>query len=336
MRFLELGITRSSDYRITSVNSLGMVAGVRGSLADTSAPQGVYWKDDTLREVAERLTRALGQLDHGSAEIRQINERGDILCLLFSKAGLEGSALLRAGEEAVVLGHARATLWAEDLNNHGQVVGAILEEGRDPVAFVWQDHVLRRLGPGIGKLVNDKGQVVIEDYATDTYSLWTDGQRTPIDLSVFPPDGSLHLSALNNRGQIAGTFQRRRPFASIPFFWDGSTLVQLEYTGEALDLNDRGQVVGTLVTSKPGADPARFPLLWRAGVVTRLCGQQGEAQAISENGLIAGVVEEEGGRRPVIWSDRALETDPLSAKLLPSAQRAQRERQQELTEVVKR
>ncbi len=144
------------------------------------------------------------------------------------------------------------------INNRGQVVG----EWESPVlggprAFLWDPanpvQFFHDLGPGRAYGINDSGLVVGErptgPFGFGRAVLWDTVSGGLVDIGGFWGVGVLssQANAINNNGQVAGTFADSQ--RSHAFVWDSSNGIQdLSNLGRAFEfargINDAGIVVG--------------------------------------------------------------------------------------------
>ena len=159
------------------------------------------------------------------------------------------------------------------LNNVGQVVGSCTDG-----AFVrdrnGQITVLNFPGAEgtVAAGINDLGHVVGQYWGTLFGQglqrfhgfLWKDGDYVTID-AAFPDAMFTSLSAINNAGQIIGTYLHQRSGSSDPndydseiaFVYDNGTFTSLEFPGAStpfvccgattlpMDINNAGQILGS-------------------------------------------------------------------------------------------
>lgn len=208
-----------------------------------------------------------------------------IACAAVLVAGMAAPASAHGTGRTTQLG---VTECAHDINERGTVVldTALLRNGRTEAL------------PGglqTGALLNNKGHVVgTVDGAT---ALW-DGTQTVVIGPVAPEDQYAFVSAINERGDVAGTsgeyggqskaFVRTR---------DGAVRVLSEpgVTAGANGLNDRGQVVGYVME-----DGVQVPVRWnKDGSMTRLAplvpGASALAVDINDSGVMVGYSYEAAG-----------------------------------------
>jgi probable HAF family extracellular repeat protein len=115
--------------------------------------------------------------------------------------------------------------------------------------------------------------------------LWQAGRMTDLGRGNVP-------SAINERGQVAGSGQRRA------FLWQHGKITPLVTAGDrsyATAINDRGEIVGDVWTSGGGR-----AVLWRAGKAIDL-GISGEPSAINAQGEIVAVGPGASSADAFVW-----------------------------------
>ena len=203
------------------------------------------------------------------------------------------------------------------VNNRGEVVGAALNAISDPFpgrypdstyfifgngteshAFLWRDGTMQDLetlgGPDSAAfLLNERGQVAGAsdvDYASNVVTggptvhpfLWQHGKM--VDLVAHAPAGMFggtygSVSALNDRGQVAGTMNLTGDLTWHSFLWDEGKLTDLGTLGgavtTAIGMNNSGHIVGrsdftALCEACPPGDQKQLhrPFFWKDGVIT--------------------------------------------------------------------
>ena len=149
-----------------------------------------------------------------------------------------------------------------DLNNRGEVVGGISGKYLPGIsgyaAFYWFDGVLVDLGANWEKnlstavSVNDFGVILgtVEGFGDELDRIFEIDPEGNISYPApFDPAVDVRAKAINDTGQIVGTYHPSPNGASIPFFWDRTTppydlvpgWADLVFFG---GLNNLGQVAG--------------------------------------------------------------------------------------------
>jgi len=206
-------------------------------------------------------------------------------------------------------------------------------------AFAWHDGVLTDLGalPGVNTSVANwisaNGLIagISENGLIDPLLgvpevravFWKDGEV--IDLGTLEGGFESAASAVNSRGQVAGTFLNRVPDPFSPFgqagtevhafLWESGVMKDLGTLGGpetvAYFVNERGQVVGTSFTS-PTANPASGlptldPFLWENGKMLdlgTLGGTSGTPNGLNNRGQVVGLSNLAGDQtaHPFLWT----------------------------------
>jgi probable HAF family extracellular repeat protein len=206
-------------------------------------------------------------------------------------------------------------------------------------AFAWHDGVLTDLGalPGVNTSVANWISVngliagISENGLIDPLLgvpevravLWKDGEV--IDLGTLEGGFESAASAVNRRGQVAGTFLNTVPDPFSPFgqagtevhafLWESGVMKDLGTLGGpetvAYFVNERGQVVGTSFTS-PTANPASGlptldPFLWENGKMLdlgTLGGTSGTPNGLNNRGQVVGLSNLAGDQtaHPFLWT----------------------------------
>lgn len=182
-----------------------------------------------------------------------------------------------------------------------------------------------------GSIVGVGGQYNQEPYQVNIGLMWKDGIKTwfPSETGDFRTTGTL---GVNEKGQAVGRMRILWNDASpVPFFWDGTTLHQLEHWrvyrgGGAADINNDGTIVGWNV---PNA------IVWKQGqryiLPTLFAGVSmfgDQANGVNDKGVVVGWSysgpEADARSRAVVWlNGRVYElSSALDAPGRPAAARA--------------
>ena len=145
--------------------------------------------------------------------------------------------------------------------------------------------------------INDRGQIVgtASDMKGHTHAvLWQDGKI--IDIGVLPGYDKSYASGINNVGQVVGWSEKpdsKYESTSQAFMWQKGKLQVLPTLGSAsmaVGINNKGQIAGFAFTSSF----VSHAVLWENGRIVDLGfapkGSLYEADAINDDGLIAGEV----------------------------------------------
>ena len=207
---------------------------------------------------------------------------------------------------------------ATDLNDHPQVVGAVLgKDDRD--AFIWDEAGGFRLLPNpfggstMAMGIDDSGRVVgsarFEGFVPPQAAVWDDGvlQRLELDLSV---DHASIATGISDDGWIAGYYRDTRTVAVFPtqaFAYHDGEVIHLGTLGGAgslaLDVGVGGRVIGE-AQNDAGAWRA---FLWFDDDMTdlgALGGAESRALALNAHGQIVGeAMTAAGAMRGFVWQD---------------------------------
>jgi len=270
------------------------------------------------------VTGAPRRLDTGASappatRIIGFNERGDVLVRLDNNHYDVRATLWRDGvaQELGGLGTLRAWTYANAWNSRGQVIGSSWVRNVAPTyeifhPFVWENGVMRDLGvlatypcgdsqedcsDGSAADINEAG--VIVGTATNAAGwprafVWVSGVMR--ELAAFPDRPTL-AHAINDRGQILGTFGGSDPGF---FVWDNGIARRVGSLGGATwawggAFGENGEVVGESQT----ANGELHAFVWQNGQMTDL--GPGSARAINRRGDIVGI----NGIRGMFWRKTA-------------------------------
>ncbi len=207
---------------------------------------------------------------------------------------------------------------ATDLNDHPQVVGAVLH-GDDADAFIWDEADGFRLLPnpfGGGSMamgIDAAGLVVghaqFPSFPSPQAAVWDEAGLHRLDLGLSADDFS-SATGISDDGWIAGYYQDTRPVAVFPpeaFAWHDGEAVALGTLGGAgsmaLAVGVGGRVIG--VAHDAAGDWRAF--LWFDGAMTdlgALGGAQSRALALNAHGQVAGeALNAAGDLRGFVWQD---------------------------------
>lgn len=144
---------------------------------------------------------------------------------------------------------------AHAINNRGQIIGISWNQVFSGRPFLWTDGVMTEL-PGLSDAldINDRGQIVGAVRAGGRFTpvVWENGTMTPLPLP--PGSWSILNAAINARGQVVGTLVTTSATTPthefrIAVLWQNGTVIvlpTLSPTGQAqaADINNRGEIVG--------------------------------------------------------------------------------------------
>jgi len=323
---VDLGTLNPDDQfdQAFGINNYGQVSGF--ALSATGIARGFLWTPDAPHGGTGQMTD-LGPSTGGQASAYKINDYGQVL---FNSAdgaflwtpdvpnGTSGSATSIGG---LISEH---TVGGAGLNSVGQVVGC----GYPGVCFLWTPDMPQAttgtfnayfngtdFEPGFGwsssqgsaNGVNDSGQV------TGSFSLIGTGfpilHSDPNDhysaSDIIPASANSpgEGEAINNAGHIVGYAFFPGVGARHPFFYDGTTMLDLSNgpDGSAFGINSSDQVVGAV---------GGRAFLYTGGVSYRLVDLidpstgwiPSEAFGINDSGQIAGIGNHNGENRVFLMS----------------------------------
>ncbi len=235
---------------------------------------------------------------------------------------------------------------ANDINNHGRVVGAA-SNGENVRAFYTDGGgSLFDLGTPLGTTdsfarayaINDTGTVAgVARNASNTASeatLWTFDQfGMPVPTTIGSPVDEVFSEALgiNDLGHAVGRYSDPVSSRTRAFFYDGSTSIDLGLlqdepgfsNARALDINDAGQIVGYVAQFDNAPSFGGAAVLWQDGqifdlndlIVPNSSWELFSAQGINDAGQIVGFGRFEGQTRAFVLT---VVPEPASFMLLGS------------------
>ena len=197
----------------------------------------------------------LGTIGGAYSNARGLNDRGEVVGASpttegFTHAFLWSNGVMRdLGTLGGRFSEARA------ISASGQVTGLAFYTDREAHAFLWDGQMtdlgaLQDFAASWGVALNERGDVIGQSSRESDNPeqsrpfLWRHGL-----LSALPgPDPYapyLTANAVNNRGQVAGGYERRLPFVRVAVVWDDGTLWELGGSNSyAMAINQQGDVVG--------------------------------------------------------------------------------------------
>ena len=269
----DLGTLAGGDYSIAeAINRNGDIVGESGSYSEPGAIHAVLWHGGAIHD--------LGTLG-GTSVATAINGSGVIV----------GSSQLQPSGAQF-----RAVMWRQGvmrvlptiagsyydmptvLNAVGDAAGYTLQPSGTPHAALWTNGTVQDLGEGRAIALNNLGQVLVQ--GADSYPfIWDHGRKITFPASV------LTATALNDCGQVAGTYLPVGSAQEHGFLWQRGVLTDL---GELspISLNNEGQVLAGSTTTYGLA------YVWDHGTVTQLLPETGTTAMptlINDNGLVTGI-----------------------------------------------
>ena len=195
---------------------------------------------------------------------------------------------------------------AVDVNERGQVVGTAdtrEREGGYPIshAFLWLNGKIRDLGRADKAVaVNNRGEVIFEQYGTRDAFLWANGSVR----SLSPSDErETDANGINDRGQVIGQWGWWK--GEKDWLWQNGEYTKLDF--RPVGINERGQIVGI----GPSGDWTKA-VRWTDGRMEILTpparsrtrgSMTPRAYSINGSGLMVGYFVPKGLRsaRPCLW-----------------------------------
>jgi uncharacterized membrane protein len=157
-------------------------------------------------------------------------------------------------------------MWAQDINNRGDVVGMSLHhDGLNNVGFLYRNGQLQPLRHPAGRLVgnargiNDRGDIVADSPDGIPVVYRADGSMTDLRTGLGPrwPYGGGMM--INNAGWVAGQIYGPDTPSEVTFVYDGRRSQVLDIPGLSshtpVALNDAGEL---LVDAYRGADTEHY------------------------------------------------------------------------------
>ena len=271
-----LGTLGGTASEAVAINDRGQVIGI--SRTPTATRHAFIWQSGTITD--------LGTLGGDDAFPTAINNEGQVIGESTTAAGAEHAFLWQNGAMTDLGSLNGNSSVARAINDSGEIVGDIdspVGEGYPIEAVVWTNGTLTELGtfgaPGArGRAVDRQGDVLVElaDKAGDSAGgvLLRDGRPSrirPLGGSVpVNQGGSLVLTGLNNRGEVAGYGYTRRG-ARRSFIWQNGRMTLLPTRdgvqppwGAPVQLNNAGELIGTTWLAIRGArGNTQHGLIWR-------------------------------------------------------------------------
>ncbi len=251
-----------------AVNNRGQVVGVYDAPISSGGLQGTIWSEqDQLQRISDFVPFAIN--DHGDMAGNCLlgpNEWGPPCIAVTDQNGQRTLHPIDVGAAAI---EARA----EDINDHGEVVGTISYATGVTRAFRWS--------------------------ARDGLLLLEPGSSTQSSTAL----------AINNRGLVVGQTSDENTFVATEWTWSGEIAAQLTTNSTAIDINDHGIALVTTLAPTTGGFESK---VWipELGVfeLPRLSGSTGAplASEINNHNQVVGQIESGGGLNfhLVVWNVR--------------------------------
>ena len=232
LRFEVTEIVSAESIYPAAINNHGVVV---GGIANGARLQPFIYESGIVE-----------MLPFEDAVVTDINDAGD-----FTISANSAGYVVRAGLVTALQSSPDAPFYPRRLNNHGIVVGTVVQTYLHSYAASWSNGVVRHLSPISGHSasdINDSGVAIgsmLENPYSLTATIFRDGQAIP--LGTVPGSPSSDAEAVNSRGEIlvrgyssegVRTFLFRAgtmlDIGTVP----GATAIH----GQAL--NNSGQIVG--------------------------------------------------------------------------------------------
>lgn len=273
----DLGTLPGGDYSIAeAINRNGDIVGESGSYSEPGGIHAVLWHGGAVRD--------LGTLG-GNSFASAINSSGVIVgSSELQPSGAQFRAVMwRQGVMKVLPTIAGSYYDLPNLiNAAGDAAGYSVQPSGTPHAALWTNGTVQDLGPGRAIALNNYGQVLVQgvDAQGNSYPfIWDHGRKITFPSSV------LTATALNDYGQVAGTYLPVGSAQEHGFLWQKGVFTDLGALSP-VSLNDEGQVLAGSTTTYGLA------YIWERGTVTQLLPETGTVAMptmVNDNGLAVGV-----------------------------------------------
>lgn len=210
-----------------------------------------------------------------TAQAPSINDRDEVAGTATAEDGTSRAFLWRGGRVTPLPTPKGMNSRAVDINNSGQVIGAITRpDDATEQAVLWQQGRMIRLGTlgGAGSVpvaINDSGQVAgnsaVAGSPDDHPFLWQRGRMTDLLAGTGATAG--RVADLNATGMMTGTASFG-DHDSRPVLWRAGRMTDIGLPGHVAigsDINDRGDIAGSTWADPQGT---AVPFRWRAGHTT--------------------------------------------------------------------
>lgn len=277
----DLGTRAGGDYSLAeAINRNGDIVGESGSYAAPGGIHAVLWHAGAISD--------LGTLG-GNSLATAINDTGVIVgSSELQPSGAQFRAVMWSQGAMKVLPTLPGSYYDMPtvLNAAGNTAGYSVLPSGTPHAVVWVNGTIQDLGLGRAIALNSLGQVLVQGVDAQGRSfpfIWDHGKKITFPATV------LTATALNDSGQVAGTYLPAGATAEHGFRWQKGVLTDLGALSP-VSLNGQGQVLADSATTYGLA------FVWDHGSVTQLLPEVGAVAMptlINDNGLVAGTSGED-------------------------------------------
>lgn len=272
----DLGTLDGGDYSLAeAINRYGDIVGDSGTYSIPGRIHAVLWHGGTMQD--------LGSLG-GNSFANAINGNGVIVgSSELQPSGAQFRAVMWQQGVMTVLPTLSGSYYdtANLLDDQGDAAGySVLTSGVEH-AVLWTNGTIQDLGPGHAVALNGLGQVLVQgvDAQGHTYPfIWDHGKTITFPATVTT------ATALNDNGQVVGTYVPTGTTQQHGFLWQAGTITDLG-TLSPVDVNDNGQVLASSSTTYGLA------FGWDRGTVTQLLPVSGAVAmptVINATGFVAG------------------------------------------------
>lgn len=272
----DLGTRAGGDYSLAeAINRYGDIVGESGSYTAPGRIHAVLWHGGTLRDLGSLGGNSFATAINGSGVVVGSSE--------LQPSGAQFRAVMWRQGVMRVLPTLPGSYYdmANLLNAAGNAAGYSVLPSGTPHAVLWVNGTIQDLGLGRAVALNNLGQVLVQgvDPQGNTYPfIWDHGRKI-----TFPP-AVITATALNDAGQVAGTYLPAGTAQEHGFLWAQGALTDLGALSP-VSLNDEDQILAGSTTGYGLA------FVWDHGSVTQLLPPDGTVAMptlLNGNGLVAG------------------------------------------------
>ncbi|GAA3952814.1 hypothetical protein [Actinoplanes auranticolor] len=293
------------------ITATATVAGAGLATPATAAPR--HYTVTDLGTLGGLSTEVYDLNDKGVAVGRSLTTDGEMHAFSWRRGKLTVLATLPGGHYAE----------AHGINESGVIAGTALTATGESRAVIWRHGRITDLGQGssIGWDINDNGQVLVsrvdETGSPTSRLIWHNGTTTT---ELGPENTTARTTGkINNEAKVLVLFDET--YLGFQQYGSTSGFGPLATPGRNYpnDLNNSGIIAGHSTDELGRTRPVTYPL--GPTELGTLGGPDGNATAVNDNGVFAGVAQTpDGTSRPVLWRDRHivdLTTRGLSGNEMP-------------------